>query len=99
MKHYFITAYHPGANGLAEGANRKILQVLRSIVNVLLDNWEDWLPQIAASINTSVTDSPGKSPYYILYGMEKRVLYDFLATHSCLSTAMSNTLNNRYTVF
>lgn len=74
----FITAYHPAANGLAERTNRKILQVLRPIVNDLLDNWEDWLSHTAASINTSVNDSTGKSPYYILYGVEKRLPYDFL---------------------
>ncbi len=34
-----ITAgYHPAANGLVERANRKILEVLRPIVNDLLDN-------------------------------------------------------------
>ncbi len=51
MKHSFITAYHPAANGLAEGANRKTLQVCRPIVIALLDTWEVWLPQIAAFID------------------------------------------------
>ncbi len=77
MKHSFITAYHPAANGLAERANRKILQVLRPIMNDRHENWEDWLPQIATSINTLVNDSTGKSPNYILYGVEKRLLYYF----------------------
>ncbi len=59
-------------------ANRRILQVLRPIVNDLHDNWEDWLPQIAASINASVNDSTGKLPHYILYRVEKRLSYDLL---------------------
>ncbi len=78
IKQSFITAYHPAANGLAERADRRTLQVLRPIVNDLHDNWEDWLPQIAASINASVNDSTGKSPHYILYGVEKRLPYDLL---------------------
>ncbi len=45
IKQSFITAYRPDANELAERANRKILQVLRPIVNDLYDNWEDWLPK------------------------------------------------------
>ncbi len=69
----FTAAYHPASNGVVERANRKILEVLRLIVSDLLDNWEDWLPQIAASINSSVNDSTGKSPPYILFGVEKRL--------------------------
>ncbi len=44
----------------------------------LHDNWDDWLPKIAASINASVNDSTGKSPHYILYGVEKRLQYNLL---------------------
>ncbi len=40
-KQTFTAAYHPAWNGLVERANRKILDVLRPIVNELLDNWED----------------------------------------------------------
>ncbi len=70
IKQTFTTTYHPASNGLVERANRKILEVLRPIVNELSDNWEDWLPHVAASLNSSVNDSTGKSPHYILYGVE-----------------------------
>ncbi len=76
----FTAAYHPASNGLVERANRKILEVLRPIVNYLLDNWEDWLPHAAASINSSVNDSTGKSPHYILFGVKKRLHYDLLTS-------------------
>ncbi len=68
----FTVAYHPASNALVERANRKILEVLRPIVNEL-DNWEDWLPHVAASLNSSVNDSTGISPHYILFGVEKRL--------------------------
>ncbi len=55
-----------------------ILEVLRPIVNELLDNWQDWLPHVAASLNSSVSDSTGKSQQYILHGVEKRLPYDLL---------------------
>ncbi len=74
----FITAHYPASNGLVERANRKIIEVFRPIVNELLDNWEDWLPHVAAFLNSSVNDSTGKSPHYILYGVEKRLPYDLL---------------------
>ncbi len=63
---------------MVERANRKILEVLRPIVNGLFDNWEDWLPHVAASLNSSVSDSTDKSPHYILFGVEKRFPYDLL---------------------
>ncbi len=77
-KQTFTGACHPASKGLVERANRKILEVLRSIVNELLDNLEDWLPHVAASLNSLVSDSTGKSPYCILYGVEKRLPYDLL---------------------
>ncbi len=79
IKQTFIAAYHPAPNGLVERANGKILEVLCPIVNEL-DKWEDWLPHVAASLNSSVSDSTGKSPHYILFGVEKRLLYDLLTS-------------------
>ncbi len=38
------------------------------------------MPHIAASINGSVNDSTGKSPHYILFGVDKRLLYDLLTS-------------------
>ncbi len=46
----------------------------------LLDNWEDWLPHVAAPLNSSVIDFTGKSPHYILFGVEKRLPYDLLTS-------------------
>ncbi len=47
---------------------------------MILNNWEDWLPHIASSINSSVNDFTGKSPHYILFGVEKRLSYDLLTS-------------------
>ncbi len=52
--------------------------MLKPIVNYLLDNWEDW--HIAASINSSVNYSTGKSPHYVLFGVEKRLPYEKLTS-------------------
>ena len=80
IKHTYTVAYHPSSNGLVERANRKILDALRPVVNSLHDDWEDWLPHIAACINSSVCESTGKSPHYILYGVDKNLPYDLLAS-------------------
>ena len=80
IKQTFTVAYHPASNGLVERANRKIIEALRPVVNDLQDNWEDWLPQVAACINSSVSESTGKSPHYILFGSDKRLPYDLLTS-------------------
>ncbi len=83
VKQCFTVTYHPASNGLVERANRKILEVLRPVVGELLETWEDWLPQVAASINSSVCASTGQSPHYILFGVDKRFPYELLSsTHS-----------------
>ncbi len=68
----FTAAYHSASSGVIERAIRKILEVLRPIVDYLLDNWEDWLPHVAASISSSVNDYTEKSPHYMLFEVEKK---------------------------
>ncbi len=80
IKQTFTAAYHPASSGLLERANRKVLEVLHPIVSELLDNWKDWLPHVAASLNSSVNDFTGKSPHNMLYGVEKRLTYDLLTS-------------------
>ncbi len=80
IKQTFRVAYHPQSNGLVEKANRKILDALRPVVNNLQEIWEDWLPQVSACINSSINKSTAKSPHYILYGVDKRLPYDLLAS-------------------
>ncbi len=78
IKQTFTVTYHSASNGLVERANRKILDALRPVVGGLLETWEDWVPHVAARINGSVCESTGQSPFYIVYGMEKRLPYDLL---------------------
>ena len=79
IKQTFTVAYHPSSNGLVERANRKILDALRPVVRSLYDDWEDWLPHVRACINGSLCESTGKTPHYILYGVDKIMPYDLLA--------------------
>ncbi len=70
IKQTFTVTYHPASSGLVERAKRKILDALRPVVNSLHGNWDDWLSHIAACINSSVSESTGKPPHYILYGAD-----------------------------
>ncbi len=80
INHTFTVAYHPASNDLVERTNRKILEVLRPVVGSLLHSWEDWLPHVAASINSSLCESTGQSLHFIIFGVEKRLPYDLLTS-------------------
>ncbi len=45
-----------------------------------MHSWEDWLPHVAASINSSICESTGQSPHFIVFGVEKRLPYDLLGS-------------------
>ncbi len=78
IKQTFITAHHPASNGLVGRTNRKVLEILRHLAGHLHETWEDWLSQVAASINGSVNSSTGKTLHYIIFGYDKRLPYDVL---------------------
>ncbi len=78
IKQTFITAHHPASNGLVERTYRKVLDILRHLEGHLHETWEDWLSQVAASINGSVNSSTGKTPHCIIFGYDKRLPYDVL---------------------
>ncbi len=85
IKQTFITAHHPASNGLVERTNKKVLEILRHLAGHLHETWEDWLSQVAASINGSVNSSTGKYPHCIIFGYDKRLRYDvFLKSPSFL---------------
>ena len=74
----FVVAYHPASNGLVERANRKVLEALRHVVQEFHMTWDEWIPQIASAINSSINASIGESPHFVIYGDDKRLPYDLL---------------------
>ena len=53
---------------------------MRPVVSDLLDSWEDWLSQVALSINSNICESTGHSPHYIIFGEEARLPYTLLSS-------------------
>ena len=90
-KHYSIQKltvlpYHPASNGLVERSNRKILEVLRHILQNNTSNWDSWIPQVEASINSAINQSTQESPHFIVYGVDKKLPYELLEQSSPLYT-------------
>ncbi len=73
-----VLTYHPASNGMVERQNRKIIHHLRSLVGDVSSTSHEWMPQVMASLNTSLHKSIGDTPHYIVFGQDKRLPFNFL---------------------
>ncbi len=71
-------AYHPASNGMVERQNRKIIQHLRTLVGDVSSTWHEWMPQVMASLNSSLHKSIGDTPHFVVFGQDHRLSYNFL---------------------
>ncbi len=69
-----IVVYHPASNGLVERQNGKILNQLRSLGSNS-HAWDIWMPQVAASLNSSLHASIGDTTHFVVFGQDKRLPY------------------------
>ena len=66
-----IVPYHPSSQGLAERLNREIAKLLRIYVQDLsVTDWDELLPTLQLTINTTFNATIQDSPFYALYGYE-----------------------------
>ena len=68
----FTSGWNPKANGVAEAVNKSITRYLKSLVDMNVDEVEDWLPSLQLSYNSSIHRSHRFSPYEILYSQKPR---------------------------
>ncbi len=57
---------------------RKIISHLRSLVGSSSQAWHFWMPQVAASLNSSLHVSIGDTSHFVVFGQDKRLPYSFL---------------------
>nr|XP_045587288.1 uncharacterized protein LOC123749218 [Procambarus clarkii] len=67
-----IMPYQPACNGLAERTNKKVLDALRVTVNRDSHKWDELMPLVQCSINSSVNSSIGDTPHFVLFGTDMR---------------------------
>ncbi|HBS53358.1 MAG TPA: hypothetical protein DD806_05115 [Flavobacterium sp.] len=70
LKKIQTTAYHPQTNGALERTHRTMAEHLRALVNPEQTDWDDWLPHVVFTFNTTVHSSTGFTPFELLYGYE-----------------------------
>ena len=68
--------YHPAGNGAVERENRAIKELLRSYTLESQSDWDEYIPQIMYSRNTTVHSATGFTPYEMVYGHKPAAISD-----------------------
>jgi len=72
IKHTTTTPGHPQCNKQAEVFNKTMAKYLASFVDELTLDWEQYLPALQFSYNTSYHSTISTMPIQLLYGMKPR---------------------------
>jgi transposase InsO family protein len=72
IKHTTTTPGHPQCNAQAEVFNKTVAKYLSSFVDSSTLDWEQYLPALQFSYNTSYHSTIATTPYELLYGMNPR---------------------------
>ncbi len=70
--------YHPASCCWVERQNRKTIHNLRSLEGDVSSSWQEWMPQVVTSINSSLQYPPRGHPHFVVFGQDKRLLYSLL---------------------
>ena len=70
------TAYHPQSDGVVERLNRTLLSMLTATVHEHPGDWDKKLRLMCMAYNTSVHQSTGFSPFFLLFGCQARLPVD-----------------------
>ena len=67
------TAYHPQCDGLVEGQNHTLENILSDFVSEHSVDWDEWLDQAVFAYKSSVHESTDLSPYELIFGRPARI--------------------------
>ncbi len=76
IDHRTTTAYHPQSNGQTERYNQTLCSSILKYVNAEQDNWDDFIDPILLAYRTSIHKTTKKSPYFLAFGMEPKLLIE-----------------------
>ena len=64
------SSYFPAGDGLVERANRTLQQVLKTLVSEDRDDWCQLLPLVGMAYRSTVNESTGLTPNFMMFGRE-----------------------------
>eukprot|EP00731_Ephydatia_muelleri_P033154 Em0025g110a len=72
------TPYHPQSDGLVERFNRTLLNLLSMAASENERDWDLHIPMVMMAYRTSVQESTGCTPFYLMFGLEGRLPADVM---------------------
>ena len=72
------TAFRPQSNAVVERMNRTLQSMLAKCVNDEQSTWSQHLPYVMMAYRTSVHESTGYTPHFLVYGQEVCLPIDFM---------------------
>ena len=72
------TAYRPQSNAVVERMNRTLQAMLSKCINDEQNNWSQQLPYVMMAYRTSVHESTGYTPHFLVYGNEVNLPVDLM---------------------
>nr|XP_025665327.1 uncharacterized protein LOC112764025 [Arachis hypogaea] len=73
IKQHFSSVEHPQSNGLAEAANKIILQALKKKLDHAKGLWAELIPEVLWAYNTTIHSTTKETPFRLVYGSEAMI--------------------------
>jgi transposase InsO family protein len=73
VKAIYTAVYHPKANGITERFNKTLVDILAHYVNEEHKDWDEYLEMSLFAYRTSVHDSTGVTPFFLIHGQEATI--------------------------
>ncbi|UYV79967.1 K02A2.6-like [Cordylochernes scorpioides] len=74
--HKKTTSYHPQTNGQTERMTRTLADMMAMYIDERHQNWDEILPFVTFAYNSSIQDTTGYSPYFLIHGREPLTFLD-----------------------
>lgn len=94
--HARTAAYHPQTNGLCERFNKTLADILSKYVSANHRDWDQFLPYACFAYNSSVHETTGYSPFFLLYGREPTLPIDTMLQQPEAPTVSSQEVLRRW---
>ena len=74
------TSFHPQSNAVIERMNRTLLNMLAKCIDQNQSDWSSLLPFVLMAYRSSVHESTGFTPYFLVFGHEMSLPLDLMYT-------------------